>query len=430
MASSAISIADSLAIDGLYSSAIDAYTEAICLSDDRASSNAADEPQASAITTEGSNNNGNRTDNLTLRFLALSHRSSAYLATNHYRAAFNDAKEALGLIDTNRYDFLPANAAASDNGKKLRYEQVAITHDRAAQSLLALNKKDGEVKVHWENALTLAAMGENESLVDRYQNCLEMLNDGAEQGKDKTTSESEKPVVEDSKAPISVAANTVSTPAPAALSNSTQPPKYQYYQDSSWMKIQILEPNLSAETCLVSITPESLSVSVVKNGVTHTIIHGDLPESVVVDRCRTLYKDEKVIIKLKKVNDGEWSSLIDKKTTKKAKVIKEEEKVEAQKEKDHPSVPRPYASDKDWEAIERDLKQQEENESPEVRDNMCHTFLVVNTNPFYIWFIREKKPSINYLNKSTPMQTRTHVVPWSSLCRLRGGRYWALIGMR
>lgn len=397
MASSAISIADSLAIDGLYSSAIEAYTEAICLSDDRASSNA-DESQAS--NTDARNNS--HADRLALRFLALSHRSSAYFATEHYRAAFNDAKEALDLIDTNRYDFQPVNAAACDNGKKLRYEQVAIAHDRAAQSILALNKNDGEIRAHWQNALTLAAMGENESLVDRYQNCLEMLNDGAEQGEAKSSSELEKSILEDSKTPISIAdgfdtsklsraANTFSTPvapapAPAALFNSTQTPKYQYYQDSSWMKIQILEPNLSVKTCSVSITPESLSVSVVKDGVTHTIIHGDLPENVVVGRCRTLYKDEKVIIKLKKANDGEWSSLIDKKIMKKAKVISGEEKeVEAKKVNDPPSVPRPYASDKDWEAIERDLKQQEENESPEVSDIRAIAFILkINTNSFNI----------------------------------------------
>eukprot|EP00804_Cyclotella_cryptica_P003712 CCRYP_008892-RA/>CCRYP_008892-RA protein AED:0.37 eAED:0.12 QI:0/0/0/1/1/1/2/0/205 len=77
----------------------------------------------------------------------------------------------------------------------------------------------------------------------------------------------------------------------------TQTPKYQYYQDESWMKIQILEPNLTPETLTVPIAPTSLTVTAIKNGTSYT-------------------KEEKVLIKLKKVEGREWRALLDNKKKK------------------------------------------------------------------------------------------------------------------
>jgi suppressor of G2 allele of SKP1 len=172
--------------------------------------------------------------------------------------------------------------------------------------------------------------------------------------------------------------------APSASTKADQTPKYQYYQDATWMKIQILESNLTAETCSVSIAADSLTVSVKKNGSTFTVIHGDLSEAVVPEKCRTLYKEEKVLIKLKKVEEGEWHSLLDdkkKKTAPKPAADKGEEKMEeATKPKTKQSVPRPYASHKDWDAIDRDLKAAEEAEKPEGEEALNTLFKQIYAN--------------------------------------------------
>jgi suppressor of G2 allele of SKP1 len=383
MAAAALSTADSLAIDGLYSSAIDAYTEVICLTDDRASSDTPQSPDA--------------TDRLTLRFLALSHRCAAHMALSQHKAAYNDAKEALSLIDMNRYDFAPTGSG-SRTGKKLRYEQVAQGHDRAAASIMALNEtKAAEMaRGYWENALTLAAMGENEELAERYQNCLAVLSSSGIVGKKESdenpiVEEVEKPIVEvvektnESNSVVKADSNKpkpVSKSAPSASTTADQTPKYQYYQDATWMKIQIIEPNLTAETCSVSITANFITVSVKKSGSTFTVIHGDLSEAVVPEKCRTLYKEEKVLIKLKKVEEGEWYSLLDDKKKKTAPQPtagdKGEEKTE---ETTKPkSMPRPYASHKDWDAIDRDLKAAEEAEKPEGEEALNTLFKQIYAN--------------------------------------------------
>ena len=107
-------------------------------------------------------------------------------------------------------------------------------------------------------------------------------------------------------------------------------PKYQYYQDDTFMKIQILEPNVVKENLTVVFTPDELTVKIKKHessasssttaagGTTtttmteYTVIRGDLYEEVIPDKCKAIIKSEKVLIKLKK-KDGkiEWHKLLD-----------------------------------------------------------------------------------------------------------------------
>ncbi|KAL3804668.1 hypothetical protein HJC23_008483 [Cyclotella cryptica] len=386
-----LTTANSLYVDGLYESAIDHYTAAICHSDDRHSSSA-------SSSAAGDDAAATPPDQLTIRFLSLSHRSAAHLALSHHRAAYNDAKEALSLIEVNRYDF--AHSTAADSGKslgKLRYEQLAACHDRCARALLGFDEeKIDEAKAHWESAMTLAAMVQDgERLVDRYRRSSELLSMGSSRAdknnktREETSANEAKSNYEAVTKPISSQSASALSPLPApsakAVANNqsaiiTQTPKYQYYQDESWMKIQILEANLTPETLTVSITPTSLTVTAIKNGTSYTVICGDLYEAVIPGRCKTIYKGEKVLIKLKKVEGGEWHALLDdkkKKNQKKQAVETEasEAAVETLQNKEvappqtknnkQSSIPRPYASTKDWEAINRSIAEAEENEKPE-----------------------------------------------------------------
>ncbi|KAL3781290.1 hypothetical protein ACHAW5_003048 [Stephanodiscus triporus] len=74
-------------------------------------------------------------------------------------------------------------------------------------------------------------------------------------------------------------------------------PKYQYYQDDAYMKVQILEPNVERENLTVVYTPDELTVKIKKREsagmVEYTVIHGDLYEEVDVDGCRVVVKADK-----------------------------------------------------------------------------------------------------------------------------------------
>ena len=387
-AHASLTTGDSLYVDGLYECAIDHYTSAICLSDERH----VDDPD---------NADKPKTDRLTLRFLSLSHRSSAHYFLSQYKASFSDAREAISLIDINRHDFERKNAPSG----KLRYEQVAACHDRAARCAMALKEGEwtNEARGHWENAMTLAAMVENgEALVERYQLCIETLDVNTDSVEEKAKAKTvESAAKTEASSPVSKTITTEAAPLPTSKtataapskSSSAQTPKYQYYQDDSWMKIQIMEPNLSSESCTVSIEPTSINVTVTKSRTTYTVIHGDLYESVVVDRCRTIFKDEKVLIKLKKVKSGDWYALLDDKNKKKKAPVEEEatastasEEKTAESESIDEStnakktMPRPYASTKDWDAINRSLTQAEEAENPEGDEALNKLFKQIYAN--------------------------------------------------
>jgi len=186
-------------------------------------------------------------------------------------------------------------------------------------------------------------------------------------------------------------------------------PKYQYYQDDNFMKVQILEPNVTRENLTTEFTADEISVRIKKNEslgagkgmgmVEYTVIHGDLYEEVIPEKCRAIIKQEKVLIKLKK-KDGklEWNKLIDESKGGDRKKTRSEKRGKEDGDKgdddgandggaiaenggdggDKPddgssSIPkindpakhRPYASHRDWNAIDKSISEQLDAEKPE-----------------------------------------------------------------
>ncbi|EED90608.1 predicted protein, partial [Thalassiosira pseudonana CCMP1335] len=260
--------------------------------------------------------------------------------------------------------------------------ELASCHDRVARAALGVAAKEAVeiARSEWESALALAGVIEGskgEELVRKYSACLKGL---AENGCVKEVPVEEKKTVKEPAnellpaEPSSIVATGVSSREQAAKTTTaaTTTPKYQYYQDDNYMKIQILEANVEPSNLSVQITPDELSVKLTKNNVTYSLIYGDLYEEVIVNKCRTIIKDEKVLIKLKKKTEKvEWHKLLD--DSKSETAIN---KTAAQK----PAMPRPYASDKNWDKIDRDLALEEEKETPEGDESLNKLFKQIYSN--------------------------------------------------
>lgn len=400
----ALATGDSLFVDGNLDDAIESYTTSICLTDERRCEQHEEHTLELNAATK------------IVRFRSLAHRSSAYLLQKKHVQALSDAKSALSL-------YVPRDVES----KRLRMGELASCHDRVARAALGVAAKEAVeiARSEWESALALAGVIEGskgEELVRKYSACLKGL---AENGCVKEVPVEEKKTVKEPAnellpaEPSSIVATGVSSREQAAKATTaaTTTPKYQYYQDDNYMKIQILEANVEPSNLSVQITPDELSVKLTKNNVTYSLIYGDLYEEVIVNKCRTIIKDEKVLIKLKKKTEKvEWHKLLDDSKSgerKKGRVEKRKEdgedavtdgtseggdstaegktdasvetstktetainKTAAQK----PAMPRPYASDKDWDKIDRDLALEEEKETPEGDEALNKLFKQIYSN--------------------------------------------------
>jgi len=299
-------------INGRYESALMAYSKVI--------DNASDTAEATASSTDSE---------LILKFRAFSHRAQVHLNLSNAEQALQDAESAL------------------------------TTFTEISDRKLLLDGEEEACKIRKEKA---------ENTVKSLRAATKSTSD--ESGKFKSTSA--KPIQESN---FSTAAVLNTKPKPPTC------PKYQYYQNENFMTISILEPNVTPDKLKVDFSLDKLNVVLEKSGIPFTVISGTLFNAVDVSKCKVKYTDEKVLIKLRKCEKFEWHNLFGKGAGKEEKIAdassETPNKVTASaatpesgddsqtSTKLKPKRVGPYASHKDWDAIEKDLKEQEEKDKPE-----------------------------------------------------------------
>ena len=389
-----MSLADSYYVDENYDDAVDAYAAALSLF---------------------------RETEFAIRIRALSHRSAAFYKLDRFEEALEDAQSSLEILSKKKPSGLRTGEGeichrrAGFAAMRLeRYAEATKALQMAAQ-LASLNGKltnpyagmiqrcDAKMTPPKQAENNAASAAADPSLVTPSAK-LEKKSISKTDQNSSTTSAASSPTRAVKKgtdsAPAAfispLASSSKSTPIPR---NSVSSPKYQYYQSDKVMTISILEACVRAEDLTVRFEPKHLVVMLRKDGTDFTVIAGALYSEIDVEKSKVVIKAEKVLLKLRKVDAFEWHELLGKvdessKKTTQTKVISEQSKKDVKDINNNSSddttassspeiattvsndtnKARPYAGHRDWDAIERNIIEEEKKEKPEGDEAMNKLF--------------------------------------------------------
>lgn len=323
-----LALGDSLFVEEEYTEALNAY--------------------AIGLTLLSSDNRGVDNSKI-IQFRCHSHKAAAHLKLGQPNEALGEFEAALSLI--------PIEGC-------LRLGETERVYYRQGQVLMDLNRHE-KAKDSFDKAKQLAELNQRDT-AEKYMLCSKKCSDIIDAG-----NEEDVLIVEelDKKAP------KISDKIQKKESVPTMP-KYQYYQSDKFMTISILESNVKPDQMNVSFRTKHLTVIMSKQGQDFTVVCGKLYDKVIVDRCKVVCKEDKVLVKLRKLETNyEWQELFGKKSLNGDSDDEMDDKPSSSSNNTN-SAPktRPYASHRDWNAIERDLKQQEKKEKPEGEQAMTALF--------------------------------------------------------
>ena len=339
-AEDALKEADGYFVDGNYTDAIDQYALALTFLFD-------------------SSNNNNQYATAVNRFRSHTHRAAAFLQLNRYSEALEDMLVAHQMISQQQPSRTSAAGAAELLGK-LRPGETEACEFRLGLAYFQLGQHRA-AKEHFEAAKQLASLNHREE--KKYNEYLSQCQ------------EKIHPQHEGGAGPCAPTESPAAAPSSPKKRNEPTPPRYQYYQSDKFMTVCLLEANVQESDLHVDYGKQHLSISLRKGDKTFPVVAGVLSEEIDVENSKVNIKQEKVLVKLKKLKPEEWHDLLTKDSSKAAALPKPISKVETKV-----APVQPYATRKDWTTIERQLKEEEEKEQPEGDEALNKLFSQIYSN--------------------------------------------------
>uniref|UniRef100_K3WMM5 CS domain-containing protein n=1 Tax=Globisporangium ultimum (strain ATCC 200006 / CBS 805.95 / DAOM BR144) TaxID=431595 RepID=K3WMM5_GLOUD len=317
--------ANALFVDEAYAAAIDAYTRAL------ETLSAADVPRVRAD--------------------VFAKRAAANLKLNKWNEAAADATSALKLDDTLDLAYFRKGCA------HFELEQYREAK-KAFEDGKLMVKKGNDVLAKrfrmWNRKCDAELDSDDEDLPDVTKD----VNQQGQSSNQVTDSPQKAAVGPSSSLPLKPAVGSI---------------RHEWYQSATHVTVSILQKKLTQDDAIVDIEPKQLRVQVKIGGAFVDAFHKSLFDEVVVAESSWKVLSTKVEIKLKKLASGaHWDQLEQAVFCSGTKVVTGVAAVF--EEKQEQQVPRPYASKRDWNRLEKAIVDEVDSEKPEGEEAMQKLF--------------------------------------------------------
>ncbi|OQR95352.1 hypothetical protein THRCLA_07948 [Thraustotheca clavata] len=265
---------------------------------------------------------------------ALSKRAAAYLKLNQLESAVQDAQNAIQLDPTLLMAYLREGTAL-----------FGLERFREAKTSFGIGKEKA---------------GNRDMILGKFKmwirKCDAELEDEDEEMTEKTETFATKPAAQD--------------PAPAPIAPVAAPTvRHEWYQTPTHVTLSLLQKNLKSEDVTVDFSPNHLHVRFPVNGETIDAFQKQLYGAIDVQESSFRVSTVKVEIRLKKANAGfMWDKLEGQGLAAPTGAIP----------RPSPAVfaapPKPYASNRDWNKIDKTIAEELEAEKPEGESAMQKLF--------------------------------------------------------